>query len=251
MALIGNRSVLNKSPGRFLNAGVGTFRSEFSKHGMMRSAAYSSLSAVPNGHLSPSAWVLPRTSGGMSSINFTTAMVSGSGLAVGGITTTGTSSITLTFADAAGQLIASGGGAATFSLTSNNPLLTASINGAGTATASVSTNTPTLGALADGGGAVTISLSGTLTPYAIGQMSGTTAEYGLTNAGIANSVWSKVVESGFSAEQILRIIAAQAAGSATGLENGNPQFTGLDGVTVRIDGAYSAGTRTIDSLNGD
>ena len=43
----------------------------------------------------------------------------------------------------------------------------------------------------------------------------------------------------------------QAAGSATGLENGNPQFTGLDGVTVRIDGAYSAGTRTIDSLNGD
>ena len=276
MALIGNRSVLNKSPGRFLNAGVGTLRSEFSKHGMMRSAAYSSLSAIPNGHLSPSAWVLPRTSGGMSSINFTTATVSGSGLAVGGVTTTGTSSITLTFADAAGQLIASGGGAATFSLTSNNPLLTASINGTGTATALVSTNTPTLGALADGSGAVTItvtgtnsgrlpandasplrtgsasfSLSGSLTPYAIGQMSGTTAEYGLTNAGIANIVWSKVVESGFSAEQILRIIAAQAAGSATGLENGNPQFTGLDGVTVRIDGAYSAGTRTIDSLNGD
>ena len=98
---------------------------------------------------------------------------------------------------------------------------------------------------------MTISLSGTLTPYAIGQMSGTTAEYGLTNTGIANSVWAKVVESGFSAEQILRIIAAQAAGAATGLENGNPQFTGLDGVTVRIDGAYSAGTRTIDSLNGD
>ena len=276
MALIGNRSVLNKTPGRFLNAGVATFRSEFNKHGMQRSAAYSLLSAIPNGHLSPSAWVLPRTSGGMSSINFTTATVSGSGLAVGGITTTGTSSITLTFADAAGQLIASGGGAATFSLTSNNPLLTASINGTGTATALVSTNTPTLGALADGSGAVTItvtgtnsgrlpandasplrtgsasfSLSGSLTPYAIGQMSGTTAEAGLTNTGIANSVWSKVVESGFSAEQILRIIAAQAAGSATGLENGNPQFTGLDGVTVRIDGAYSAGTRTIDSLNGD
>ena len=251
MALIGNRSVLNKSPGRFLNAGVATFRSEFNKHGMQRSAAFSPLSAMPNGHLAPSAWVLPRTAGGMSSINFTTAKVEGLGLAVGGITTTGTSSITLTFADAAGQLIASGGGAATFSLTSNTPLLTASINGAGTATASVSTNTPTLGALADGGGAVTISLSGSLTPYAIGQMSGTTAEAGLTNTGIANSVWAKVVESGFSAEQILRIIAAQAAGAATGLENGNPQFTGLDGVTVRIDGAYSAGTRTIDSLNGD
>lgn len=276
MALIGNRSVLNKSPGRFLNAGVANLRSGFSKHGMVRSAAYSALAATPNGHLSPSAWVLPRTSGGMSSINFTTATVSGSGLAVGGVTTTGTSSITLTFADAAGQLIASGGGTAAFSLTSNNPLLTASINGTGTAVATFSTNTPTLGALADGSGEVAITLTatnsgrmpandasplrsgtaaisvtGALTPYAIGEMAGTTAEAGLTNAGIANSVWSKIVESGFSAEQILRIIAAQAAGSATGLENGNPQFTGLDGVTVRIDGAYSAGTRTIDSLNGD
>ena len=251
MALIGNRSVLNKSPGRFLNAGVATFRSTFNKHGMHRGAAFSPLAATPNGHLAPSAWVLPRSAGGMSSINFASAAIDGIGLAVGGITTTGTSSITLTCADMFGELIASGNGTATFSLTSNNPLLTASINGAGTATASVSTNTPTLGALADGGGAVTISLSGSLTPYAIGQMSGTTAEAGLTNTGIANSVWSKVVESGFSAEQILRIIAAQAAGSATGLENGNPQFTGLDGVTVRIDGAYSAGTRTIDSLNGD
>lgn len=41
-----------------------------------------------------------------------------------------------------------------------------------------------------------------------------------------------------------------AAGSATGLEGSNPQFTGLDGTTVRIDGTYSAGTRTIDALNG-
>lgn len=276
MALIGNRSVLNKSPGRFLNAGVGTFRSEFSKHGMRRSAAYSSLSAVPNGHLSPSAWVLPRTSGGMSSINFTTAMVSGSGLAVGGVTTTGTSSITLAFADAFGELIASGGGTATFSLTSNNPLLTASINGTGTAVATFSTNTPTLGALADGSGEVaitltatnsgrmpanddsplrtgtaTLTLTGTLVPYAIGSMSGTTEEAGLTPNGISNAVWGKVIESGFSADQIMRLLASFAAGSATGLEGANPQFTGLDGVTLRIDGTYAAGTRTIDALNGD
>ena len=81
-------------------------------------------------------------------------------------------------------------------------------------------------------------------------MVGTTAESGLCNAGVANSVWAKVIEAGFSAEQILRLIAAQAVGAATGLENGNPQFTGLDGSTVRIDGTYSAGTRTIDSLNG-
>ena len=94
-------------------------------------------------------------------------------------------------------------------------------------------------------------VTGTLVPYAKGHMVGTTAEAGLSNTGIANSVWAKVVEAGFSAEQILRLIAAQAVGSATGLEGGNPQFTGLDGVTVRIDGAYSAGTRTIDNLDGN
>ena len=44
---------------------------------------------------------------------------------------------------------------------------------------------------------------------------------------------------------------AWRAGAATGLEGANPQFTGLDGATVRIDGTYSAGTRTIDALDGD
>ena len=64
-------------------------------------------------------------------------------------------------------------------------------------------------------------------------------------------VWSKIVEAGFSAEEILRLLAAHAAGSATGLEGSNPQFTGLDGTTIRIDGTYSGGTRTIDALNGE
>jgi hypothetical protein len=73
----------------------------------------------------------------------------------------------------------------------------------------------------------------------------------LTEAGIASAVWAQVIEAGFNAEQILRILAAHAAGSATGLEGANPQFTGLDGTTVRIDGNYSAGTRTIDALDGD
>jgi len=45
-------------------------------------------------------------------------------------------------------------------------------------------------------------------------------------------------------------MTATAAGSATGLEGANPKFTGIDGTTLRIDGAYSAGTRTIDALNG-
>ena len=85
-----------------------------------------------------------------------------------------------------------------------------------------------------------------------GNMSASILSYGeLTPEGLRDAVWSKVIEAGFTAEQIIRIIAAQAAGAATGLEGANPQFTGLDGTTLRIDGTYSAGTRTIDSLDGE
>ena len=276
MALIGNRSVLHKSPGRFLNGGVGIFRSAFNKQGMNLAAGFDAMSAIPNGHLAPSAWVLPRKSGGMSSVNFTLISLDSTGSAVGGITTTGSAELTFTVADANGQLISSGNGMATLSLTTNTPLLTASINGAGSASIEITVNTPTLGALADGTGEAsltvsatnsarlpaddssplrtgssTLTITGTLTPYAIGQMAGTTEEAGLTPNGIAMAVWSRIIEAGFTAEEVIRILAAQAAGSATGLENGNPQFIGLDGVTLRIDGSYSAGTRTIDALNGD
>jgi hypothetical protein len=67
---------------------------------------------------------------------------------------------------------------------------------------------------------------------------------------IAASVWLRVIEAGFNAEAILRIIAAHAAGEGVGLEGVNPQFKGLDGTTVRIDGTYVSGNRTIDNLNG-
>ena len=278
MALVGNRSVLHKSPGRFLNGGVAILRSSFNKYGMQRNAyqAFSPIAATPNGHLAPSAWVMPKTGGGMSSFNAAKATITGSGLAVGGITTTGAASLTITPNTPAAQLISSGEGSASISLTTNTPLLTASIGGTGSAAISITTNVPTLGAEASGSGAATISISaapaliyplddssplrtgtatmtfsGTLTPYAIGQMSGSTVDSGvLTSDGISDAVWSKVIEAGFSADQILRIIAAHAAGAATGLEGANPQFTGLDGATLRIDGAYSAGTRTIDALNG-
>src|SRR5574343_737925 len=72
MALIGNRSILHNSPGRFLSGTAGTLRSGFNKPGMAanrfeqmddRSAA------LPGGHLSPSAWGLPRVAGGMSTVN--------------------------------------------------------------------------------------------------------------------------------------------------------------------------------------
>lgn len=217
---------------------------------MIRSADFGNLSAIPYGHLAPSAWFLPRKSGAMASINFSDLSFTAQGNAVGGVTTTGESTITIAFVDAEGQLISSGSGSATITISTNTPLLTASIGGTGQASIVVSVNAPILGAKASLSGSSTMTISGTMQPYAIGKMTGTTEEAGLTPSGIANAVWQKVIEAGFSAEEIIRILAAQAAGDATGLEGANPQFIGLDGVTVRIDGNYVAGVRTIDSLNG-
>lgn len=142
----------------------------------------------------------------------------------------------------------------TLTLTTNAATLGAEASITGTALIELSVANATILPLDDDSplrtGTATLTLTGTLVPYAIGSMSGTTEEAGLTPNGISNAVWGKVIESGFSADQIMRLLASFAAGSATGLEGANPQFTGLDGVTLRIDGTYAAGTRTIDALNG-
>jgi len=71
MALIGNRSVLHKSPGRFLSGTIASGeRSNYSKAGQIsnRFQALDRLSAaMPEGCLPPTCWALPRATGGMAS----------------------------------------------------------------------------------------------------------------------------------------------------------------------------------------
>lgn len=187
MALLGNRSVLHKSPGRFLSGSVSTagavggYRSSFTTHGMLRSAyqAYSPLSATPMGHLAPSAWVLPKTAGGISSQNVTKLNLTPSGLAVGGITADATTSISFTVADAAGELISSGSGAASMTFTVANLLLTASLNAIGSTSLTITSNTPQLGAKASAIGSANFAVTGSMIPYAIGSLSGSTVDSGI------------------------------------------------------------------------
>jgi hypothetical protein len=70
----------------------------------------------------------------------------------------------------------------------------------------------------------------------------------LNDAGSAANPWTEVIESGYTAAEILRLLAAYAAGSATGL-NGSASFIGLDGTTTRIEGTISGATRTITGLD--
>ena len=204
--------------------------------------------AKPYGYRMSAAWEMARKSGAIASAYEMGVTVSASGSAAMGKGTSGTAGIVFGLSGTGG-LISSATGAAAIALAASGALF-ASKAVSGSAQVSLTSTGVTI-ALGHTGGIAGVSLDCDWTPYAVGWVSGTTAEAGLTPNGIANAVWQKVIEQGFTAEQIIRILAAYAAGEATGLEGGNPQFTGLDGTTVRIDGTYSSGTRTIDSLNGD
>lgn len=67
----------------------------------------------------------------------------------------------------------------------------------------------------------------------------------LNDAGSASNPWTEVIESGYTAAEILRLLAAVAQGDASGLEGSAPVFKSIDGTTDRVTATYSEGTRTI------
>ena len=133
-----------------------------------------------------------------------------------------------------GELIAamSGSGAATSTLTAIGKLIAAlTVTGTGLSTANV-------------GQAVWEALA------SANNAAGTMGEK-LNDAGSASNPWTEVLESGFTAAQILRLIAAAVQGDATGLESGAPVFKGLDGTTERITATYVDGVRTVTDRDAD
>jgi hypothetical protein len=208
----------------------------------------SNLASTPNGASHPNVFVMARTAGAIKSYRLGGLAINATATGELGLPTTGSSSITIT-GTCAGGLIVGATGTATISI-NGTAAIVATLNATGAVTITIDGNVA-MGAEASITGTGTITLDGHADAMALGYMTGTTEEAGLTPSGIARAVWQQIIEAGFSAEEILRLLAAHAAGSATGLEGSNPQFTGLDGITVRIDGTYAGGTRTIDALNGE
>ncbi len=210
----------------------------------------SGLTALPQGERHPRAWMMPQTAGALASRNALTGTggISADALAVKLAEAAITGSGELT---AIGGLIVSLvgaiGGSGTVSAANVQAFLAAvaDLTGSGDITASASG----LGALL---GALTGSGDVDLTPAAIGELSGdlVVTGTGLTTANVGQAVWAKVIEAGFTAEEVLRLIAAVTAGDATGLESGSPSFEGLDEATTRVSGTYASGTRNITTRNG-
>jgi hypothetical protein len=71
----------------------------------------------------------------------------------------------------------------------------------------------------------------------------------LSQDDVAGAVLESPIEGALTLKQALRILLAQAAGDATGLD-GSPAFKSLDGSKTRVAGTLSGGTRTITTLDG-
>lgn len=71
-----------------------------------------------------------------------------------------------------------------------------------------------------------------------------------TAAQVADAVWQRLIETSLTAEQLLRLLAAQAAGDATGLDGPVATFKSLDGTRDRIVGSVGGGARTVTLRDG-
>lgn len=199
MALRGNNARFNVTPHRKYSgvasiAGAGAYivPGNWNQSGRLRNfSALQPLAAVPSGHLSPSAWILPLTGGEMSSRNEAGLSLAATGAGAMGVNGSGLASLTISFALASGELIVSGAGAASFSITATGSAV-ATLNGTGSASFAIN-GAGTIGALAYGTGEATMTFNGTLVPYARGFMSGSTdVASELTNDSVAAAVWSAI-----------------------------------------------------------
>ena len=185
MALHGNRSVLLKSHGRFLNGGPAIMRSNFTRHGEVRNSyqVFADTAAIPYGYYGGrGAWVQPKKGGAVSGVNAIAVSLGASGAGSMGVNTSGTASITFDLTGVGG-LISSASGVASITLGASGNIFAAKFT-SGTAGITLGA-AGTLKATGKIQGTAPISLSANWTPYAVGWISGSTASGGvLTEASI-------------------------------------------------------------------
>lgn len=268
MALIGNRSVLHKSPGRFLNGNAATggaianLRTNFNKHGMARNAfeVFDATAAQPYGYYGGrGAWVQPKKGGAISGINSNFLTLGASGAGSMGLNTSGIASLTFGLTGVGG-LISSASGIAGLTLGATGSLF-ASKAASGTASLTLGA-TGQIKATGRIAGVAPITFAASWQPYAIGWLSGTTAEAGLTTAGIANAVWGAIASANNDAGTMGQKLNSAASG---GVDYGSMadavrtelaaelarivEIAKIHGLVIGSDLVVTAGTRTAGDIS--
>lgn len=265
---------IGTSPLRYIGGAQAQPRQMWSRTERLNQAAGTSQrSGAPYGHLAPSSWILPNKPGAMSSTNEANIVFVTSGNGAQGLNATASSSILFTTAGS-GQAVASavGNASITFTTVANG---NAPLNAAANATIAFTTSA-TLRASAAITGSATVIFTSNLTTYGIGNMiavpisqeltadqiaiavwganalsNDTVGSMGekLNDAGGAANPWTEVIESGFTAAEILRLLAAVAAGDGESLNKGVAKFKSLDGLKDRVIANLANGNRDVTQLD--
>lgn len=192
--LLGNYSVHNRNPLRYLAGSTATpevnHQSNFNRGGAKKNRQYVEQTtaankqfSLPYGYYPVYTWQIPQVGGDLAARRSSDFGIDGTATGGLGMPGEGTADFSITTNNPDGQLVttvAAGGAPASFGISTNTPLLTASIGGTGSAEFGIDTNTPTLGAEANLTATAEFGLDGTLTAYAIGIMEGSTADQGVT-----------------------------------------------------------------------
>lgn len=231
------------------------------------------LAAFNHGYNTEYAWALPMKTGGMAStgqivgvgtvsasalaVKLATADLTGSGAlaAIGGLIVqlvadlVGSGEISDADLKAFLQAVASIGGSGGISDAEATGLgqLIAAMTGLGTVDSTLTGTGELTADLVVTGTGLTTANVGQAVWSAIAAANNTAGTMGekLNDAGSASNPWTEVIESGYTAAEILRLLAAVAQGDASGLESGAPVFKSIDGATDRVTATYSGGTRTV------
>lgn len=213
-----NGSILNQLPISFRNGYLGMHRTAWSQDGRRRNLhvgdnGINDKSGVPSGHLAPSSWILPLKPGGLSAFTGCNITFNPSAPTLaGGKNISGTAAITFTVPDALMGLIANLSGTAAITFTVPNATLGGAANLAGTSSITFSVPNALLGGAANLTATSSITFASDATLTAIGYMSGPAPDEGLTTTNIAAAVWAQIIEAGFSAQDVMQLLAAVAAG---------------------------------------
>lgn len=255
MALIGNMTVVNKSNSFFSSGIAGATRSNFTNlsYNFSKAKFFPDKSSLGEGYDVIQVDFAPIKPGGMGSVNrcegVAAATATALRVAAASGTVAGVATVTATL-----KAITTGTGAVTGAATvtgsaSASSSLSGTIAGVATATATMKA-TATLSGSAEGVASVSAILSG------IAHASGTIeigAAEGLTAGAVSSAVWSEIIESGYSSAEILKVLAAFAAGktSITALGGGDATvvFRDLGDTKDRIEAGMEGSERTTVTLD--
>lgn len=212
------------------------------------------LGGIPYGHRHPSAWLLPQSPGALSAFTAVQAQLTVSPLTVAaGRNVVGSTSITFTVGPSQLELIVSATGSATATWTLSGTLAAAvGLTGASSLTFTVGPTT--LGAIIDALGTSPVTFIGSATVRATGNLAGDITPFTtLSPENLALKVWQYVLESGYSAEEVMRVLAAVAAGQTTVTNLGgglaNVVFRDLADTKDRVDADMTGSERTTVTID--